>query len=141
MIAFHDIREGQALPKLKLAVTPSLIVAGAMATNDYENVHHDKAAAQARGVPDIFMNILTSNGHVQRYVTDWAGPQARIKSIALNLGAPNFAGDEMTLSGAVVAKSEAEGERLVEVRVSGANSLGEHVGATVRLSLPAEAHA
>ena len=136
MIAFADIAEGQALPKLKIALTPSLIVAGAMATNDYENVHHDKAAAQARGTPDIFMNILTTNGHVQRYVTDWAGPEARIKSIALKLGAPNFAGDVMTLSGAVVGKSEADGEGLVDVRVSGANSLGEHVGATVRFSLP-----
>ena len=72
----------------------------------------------------------------QRYVTDWAGPEARIKSIALKLGAPNFAGDVMTLSGAVVGKSEADGEGLVDVRVSGANSLGEHVGATVRFSLP-----
>ena len=138
MIAFRDIAEGHALPKLRIELTPSLIVAGAMATNDYENVHHDKAAAQARGVPDIFMNILTSNGHVQRYVTDWAGPQARIRSVALKLGAPNFAGDAMTLSGAVVAKSEADGEGLVEVRVSGTNGLGEHVSATVRLSLPAE---
>ncbi len=136
MTAFQDIVEGQALPKLKIAVTPSLIVAGAMATNDYENVHHDKAAAQARGVPDIFMNILTSNGHVQRYVTDWAGPQARIRSVAIKLGAPNFAGDTMTLNGSVVSKSDADGEGLVEVRVSGTNSLGEHVGATVRLALP-----
>ena len=70
---FEQITEGTALPELEFPITASAIVAGALATNDYENVHHDKAAAEATGVPDIFMNILTTNGLVQRYVGQWAG--------------------------------------------------------------------
>ena len=126
-----EFTEGTVLPRQELAITPSLIVAGAMATGDFENVHHDKAAAQARGVPDIFMNILTSNGQVQRYVTNWAGPGARVESVAIKLGAPNFAGDVMVLMGSVVTVS---GPR-VEVKVVGSNGIGEHVTATVRLVL------
>ena len=82
---FEQITEGTALPELEFPITASAIVAGALATNDYENVHHDKAAAEATGVPDIFMNILTTNGLVQRYVGQWAGqgaPLAREMSAA-----------------------------------------------------------
>lgn len=120
---------GQKLPDLSIPISAGAIVAGAIATNDFENVHHDKAAAEATGVPDIFMNILTSNGFVQRYVTDWAGPKARVNGVDIKLGAPNFAGDTMEMSGEVV---RVEG-REVDVSVSGRNTIGEHVGATVML--------
>ncbi|SFR91578.1 MaoC/PaaZ C-terminal domain-containing protein [Sphingomonas jatrophae] len=120
---------GQTLPELALPITAGAIVAGAIATNDFENVHHDKAAAQATGVPDIFMNILTTNGFVQRYVSDWCGTQARIAGIAIRLGAPNFVGDTMTLTGEVAS---VEGDRAT-VSVRGRNSIGDHVTATVTL--------
>lgn len=124
-----DLTVGQTLPELAVPITASAIVAGAIATNDYENVHHDKAAAQATGVPDIFMNILTTNGFVQRYVSDWCGVAARIAAVDIRLGAPNFAGDTMRLTGAV---SRIEGNR-IDVAVSGRNAIGEHVTATVTL--------
>ncbi|WOK36207.1 MaoC/PaaZ C-terminal domain-containing protein [Sphingomonas sp. C3-2] len=128
---FNDITVGQALPELSFPITASAIVAGALATNDYENVHHDKAAAQARGVPDIFMNILTTNGLVQRFVTDWAGPSARIRNIAIRLGAPNFAGDTMVVNGTVESVDAAA--QTAAIKVSGRNGLGEHVTSTVTI--------
>jgi len=131
---FEDIKEGAALPELEFPVTASAIVAGALATNDYENVHHDKAAAQATGVPDIFMNILTTNGLVQRYVGAWAGQSARVRNIKIKLGAPNFAGDVMRINGSVAHVDPATRE--VVVAVSGRNAIGEHVGATVTLHFP-----
>lgn len=124
-----DVTVGQVLPELAVPITASAIVAGAIATNDFENVHHDKAAAQATGVPDIFMNILTTNGFVQRYVSDWCGSGARIAAVEIRLGAPNFVGDTMRLSGTV---SRVEGSA-VDVAVSGRNAIGEHVTATVTL--------
>lgn len=121
--------EGQALPDLAVPITASAIVAGAIATNDFENVHHDKAAAQATGVPDIFMNILTTNGLVQRYVSDWCGADARIAAVDIRLGAPNFVGDTMRLSGTIARVALPE----VDVKVCGRNAIGEHVTATVTL--------
>ena len=131
---FEQITEGTALPELDFPITASAIVAGALATNDYENVHHDKAAAEATGVPDIFMNILTTNGLVQRYVGQWAGQGARVRKIAIRLGAPNFVGDTMRITGAVSRVDPAARE--VAVAVSGRNRIGEHVGATVTLHFP-----
>ena len=130
-MTFDDIQVGQALPELVIPITASAIVAGAIATNDFQNVHHDKAAAQATGVPDIFMNILTTNGFVQRFVTDWAGQDARIRNVAIRLGAPNFVGDAMRMNGEV-ATVDAD-KRTAEIKVSGRNGIGEHVSATVTI--------
>ena len=80
---FEDVTVGEALPPLDVATTTSIVVGGALASRDFTPVHHDKAAAQAQGLPDVFMNILTTNGFVGRYVTDWAGPDARIRGVKL----------------------------------------------------------
>jgi acyl dehydratase len=123
---------GTVLPELVLPLTPTFIVAAAIATVDYQDVHHDKDAAQRRGAPDIFMNILTTTGLVQRYVTDWAGPHALVRGVSVRLGVPNYPGDTMTLSGHVSAQDGP----LVTVDVRGANRLGDHVTGTVRIELP-----
>ena len=90
---------GDALPELAIPLTRTLIVATAIASRDYQDVHHDPGLAVERGSPDIFMNILTTNGFVGRFVTDWAGPGAVIESVSIRLGAPNYPGDTMTLTG------------------------------------------
>lgn len=127
----QDIKVGDKLPDLTIPITALQIVSGAIATQDFQNVHHDKAAAEAAGVPDIFMNILTTNGLVGRYLTDWAGQQVRLKRIQLKLGAPNFPGDTMVLSGKV---SAAEGG-VIKVDFKGKNGLGNHVTGCASLAI------
>lgn len=130
-MTFDDIKQGAGLPELVVPITASAIAVAAIATMDYQNVHHDKAAAQATGVPDIFMNILTTNGFVQRFVTDWAGQDARIRKVAIRLGAPNFVGDTMRINGEVAAVDAQA--RTADIKVSGRNGIGEHVSATVTI--------
>ena len=122
---------GERLPELKIPITRTLIVATAIASRDYQDVHHDPELARERGSKDVFMNILASNGLVGRFVTDWAGPGARLRKVAIRLGAPNYPGDTMTMTGEVAA---VDGD-LVTVAVRGANSLGDHVTGTVTLTL------
>jgi acyl dehydratase len=128
---------GDALPPLEIPVTRTLIVAGAIASRDYQDVHHDAELAREKGSPDVFMNILTTNGLVGRYVTDHFGPAAVLRKVAIRLGAPNYPGDTMVLTGTV---TDREGPTAV-VRVTGRNSLGNHVTGTVTLTLPPEAAA
>ncbi len=139
-LRFDDIAVGDALPELVIPLDRTLIVATALATRDYQDVHHDPGLAVERGSPDIFMNILTTNGFVGRFVTDWAGPGARIESVSIRLGAPNYPGDAMTLTGSVTrAETPAgrtDGRGVVEVAVRGANSRGDHVTGTVVVSVP-----
>ena len=120
---------GTVLPELEIDVTPTFVIAGAIATRDFQDVHHDRDRAVERGGKDIFVNILTTTGLVQRYVTDWAGPEAMVRKIAIRLGVPCYAGDKLTFSGKVVEAGD--GECVVEV--VGRCSLGDHVTGTVRI--------
>ena len=127
-----NVTVGDELPPLDIPLTRTLIVATAIASRDYQDVHHDAELARERGSKDIFMNILSTNGFVGRFVTDWAGPTAVIKQVAIRLGAPNYPGDTMHLTGQV---SAVDGN-VVTVDVRGANDLGDHVTGSVTLEMP-----
>ncbi len=134
---YGSVAVGERLPPLKIDVTAGLIVGGAIASRDFTPVHHEKAAAQAAGLPDVFMNILTSNGLMYRFVTDWSGPETTLKRIDVKLGAPNMPGMVMTITGEVVAKDDAAGT--VDINVSGDNNVwGNHMAGMVRVALPKE---
>jgi hypothetical protein len=126
---------GTKLPELSLYGDPTFIVSTAIATRDYQDVHHDRDKAQDKGSKDIFVNILTDTGLVQRYITDWAGPTAVIKSIFLRLGVPWYAYDTVKFKGEVTAIEDG----LVTLKVVGSNSLGDHVIATATLTIGGDA--
>lgn len=133
-LALEDVKVGDALPELRVPLTTTLIVGAALASRDFTPVHHDKGAAQAQGLGDVFMNILTTNGFVGRFVTDWAGPDAQLRNVSIKLGTPNLPGDTMTLKGSVAAVDAEAGT--VEVELAGTNSWGDHVTGSVQLALP-----
>lgn len=133
--AAPTVQVGAKLPELKLYGDPTFIVSTAIATRDYQDVHHDRDKAQAKGSKDIFVNILTDTGLVERFITDWAGPNARIKSIGLRLGVPWYAYDTVTFSGEVTAVDD----DLITLKIVGANSLGDHVIANATLVMGADA--
>ncbi|MEU4176888.1 acyl dehydratase [Streptomyces sp. NPDC026589] len=136
---------GDELPPLEIPLTRTLIVAGAIASRDYQDVHHDADLAREKGSPDIFMNILTTNGLVGRYITDLFGPNAVLRKVAIRLGVPNYPGDVMRLAGRVTEVAGPVGEESVRatttvtvtVTVTGDNSVGRHVTGTVVVTLPA----
>ena len=131
---YETVSVGDALPELPIDITTSLIIGGALASRDYMPVHHDKSAAQAQGMNDVFMNILTTNGLVGRYVTDWAGRDATVKGIAIKLGTPNLPGDTMTMTGQIAEKHDEDG--VVAIEIAGKNAWGNHVTGTVKIALP-----
>ena len=136
---FEDVEVGEALPELPVPLTRTLIVSTALASRDYQDVHHDSVLAAERGSKDIFMNILSTNGIVGRYVTDWSGPGGVLTDVKIRLGAPNYPDDTMTLTGSVTAKDDVvgpDGKGAVEVTLRGANGLGDHVTGTVTVRLP-----
>ncbi|WP_327143383.1 MaoC family dehydratase [Nocardia sp. NBC_01327] len=126
-----DVQVGTVLPELVIHADTTFVVSSALATRDFQDVHHDPAKAVERGSRTIFVNILTDTGLVQRFVTDWAGPGARVKSISLRLGVPLYAGDTLTLSGTVSAIAGPD----ISIDVVGADSLGNHITAKAVLSL------
>ena len=117
------------LPDRVIDVTPTFVVSSALATRDFYNVHHDRDFAVKAGSKDIFINILTTTGLVQRYVSAWA-PDAVVRAVSIRLGVPCYAGDTLTMDGQVL---EDNGDEQV-IAVTGRCSLGNHVTATVRIA-------
>jgi hypothetical protein len=126
------IAVGAELPPLELDITPTFVVSTALATRDFQDVHHDRDLAVARGSKDIFLNILTDTGLVQRFVTDWAGPTVLVKNIAIRLGVPCYAYEKLTFTGRVTARENQE----YVIEVAARNSLGDHLTGTVRIEVP-----
>ena len=127
---------GDELPPFELPVTTTVIVAGAIASRDFMPAHHDPDFARAQGAPHMFMNILTTNGYVARFVTDWAGPEAKVRSIKIRLGAPAVPGKPLRFSGRVEKVVDDGDERVIEVAIRAANDLGDHATGTVAVGLP-----
>jgi len=127
-----EVAVGDRLPPCPVDVTRKLVVGGATATFDGQDVHHDPAAARAKGLPDVIMNILTSSGVVARWLGDWAGDDAEFRNLRIGLGVSNHPDDVMTLTGTVEA---CEGDT-VTVAFAGTNSLGRHVHGAADLVLP-----
>jgi len=138
-LRFEEVEEGQTLPLCPIPITRSSIVATAIASRDYQDVHHDPELAKLRGSPDIFMNILTTTGLCGRYVSDWAGPEALIRGLKIRLGVPNYPHDTMVMSGTVLAKRSEQGKGIVELALQGRNRIGNHVTGTMEIELPAGA--
>ena len=124
------MKAGDEIPVWELPITPTLVVSTAIATRDFQDVHHDRDRAQAAGSKDIFMNILTSTALCERYVTDWAGPHVQIKGISIRLGAPAYPYDTLSFSGEVTDVTDG----IATITVTGAVSLGAHVTGTVRVA-------
>lgn len=135
-LTWDEVQVGDELPALVIDVTATVIVAGAIATRDFMPVHHDRSYANAQGAPDIFMNILSDTGYCSRFLTDWAGPEAMVKKLAIRLGVPVFPGSTLTYTGEVTATDPGDGEGTVEVELRATTDLGDHVTGNAVLSLP-----
>jgi acyl dehydratase len=126
-----DEGAGAALPPLAIPLDRLAVIACSVACGDYRAGHFDPDAARAIGLRDIIIDIATALGFTQRYVTDWAGPRARVRGIDIRLGVPCCAGDTLRLSGRVIG-TDAEG--VLSVRVLGETDWGAPISAIVELA-------
>lgn len=128
-----EVRAGDPLAPQLIALTPTRIIATAIATRDYQPVHHDIGAVAKQRNSSIFLNTHTTAGFLECYVHAWAGRDAFVKSVKFRLGVPAYAGDTLQLSGEVVDAPTRDG--LVTVKVLGINALGTHVEGEVVVRL------
>lgn len=126
------VEAGTALPGLEVALTPTLVVSTAPVRVNLAALRHDPGDAGAERAKGLFLNLSTTMSLVERYVTDWAGPEALVRGINVRLGVPAYAGDTLVFDGTVASCDGGE----VTVRVRGAVGLGDHARGTVRLTLP-----
>ncbi len=135
-LPWEEVSVGDVLPTLAVPLTATEIVAGAIASRDFMPVHHDRDYAQSQGAPDIFMNILSSTAHCSRYLTDWAGPEAMVRRLAIRLGVPAFPGTTLLFSGVVTGTERRGDEGAIELDLRAGTDLGDHVTGRASLTLP-----
>ncbi len=128
-----DVRAGQELPSFKVPVTITSVMATALATRDYQPVHHDLEKVKSLGNETVFTNTHTTAAYLEKLVMQWAGPDAFLKSLKLRLGVPNYAGDELTLKGKVTSLDPLT--QRVTIAIVGSNSRGDHVIAELVVEL------
>jgi acyl dehydratase len=133
-LKYDSVSVGDTLPDTAIDISVSFVVAGAVASRDFTPVHHNKAAANASGLANVFPNILTDNGLTGRYITDWAGPDSTIKRVNIKLGAPVMPGEQLKFTGEVTEKDDATG--VVDVKVVAKGGWGMHLDGIVRVQLP-----
>lgn len=131
-----DIEVGDGVTPLTLNLTTTMIVAGAIATRDFMPVHHDPDYARSQGAPDIFLNILSTNAYVARFITDWAGAETFIRNINIRLGVPAIPNQALNFSGEVLTVTEEGDECVVEISVKVSNEMGDHATGTAILTVP-----
>ncbi|MGF6282745.1 acyl dehydratase [Pseudomonas silensiensis] len=134
-VRFEDISVGQSLPAFREEVTTSSIVASAMATRDFHPIHHDLDKVRELGHSELFLNIFASNAYVERFVSQWAGTEARLSRMSIRLGAPCYAGNTLRIEGAVSDLGRAP-IRWVEIEIRAYGNEVAHASGVVRLEWP-----
>lgn len=140
-LLYGDVAVGDSLPELAVEVTATTVVLGAIASRDWRPMHHDfKFATERNGVANIFLNTPNQAAWFERYLTDWAGPHARLGSMTFRMRTSVFPDDTMTFSG-TVTETTTDDAGCGWASVDVALMVGERVGSTcsARIALPTHA--
>ena len=140
-LTIDEVRVGDQLPELVHEVTATSIILGALASRDWRPMHHDRDFARERnGTRDIFMNTPNQAAWLERFITDWAGPKARIGRYKFRMGDSICPGDTMVFSG-VVQSTQTDEQSCCWVNLAIQLSVGSAVKTsfTARVALPADA--
>ena len=131
-----DIGVGDELSPMDIELTHTIVTATAIASMDFMPVHHDKDFALSQFAPDAFLNILSTNGFVSKFLTDWVGPSTWVKNISIKLGVPAVPHQTLRFTGEVLEKTEAHDKVEITVSVIAANDMGNHATGSAVILLP-----
>jgi len=133
---WREVTLGDVVTPLALDITLRRLVHNACSSWDMFPGHHDLEYARAHGHPDVFANTSLLLAVVDRMVTDWAGPWARVVRRSLVMELPVHPGDTLTASG-LVTDCRRDGElHLVDIRTELATQRGRSAYGTTSIALP-----
>lgn len=135
-VRYDDLSVGDAIPDLVLPPISRLQLAlFAGASGDHNPIHVDDEQARGGGLPGVIAHGMLNMAFLGRVVTAWV-PQRAIRSLSTRFAAMAFPGDVVTCKGVVANKTEANGEKLVELTLTAENQKGDKLlvgAATVAL--------
>jgi acyl dehydratase len=136
---FEDVPIGAEITALEKYPTPRQLVMYAGASGDYNNIHYDRDAAAAKGLPGIVVHGQLVSACLMQMLTDWLGAAGVLKKYSVSYKAMTFPGEKLLLRGTITKKSDA-GDGLVTLSIWAENPRGEKtVAGTAVVQLPRRA--
>jgi len=124
-LKFDDVKIGDTLPPLTLEpVNRTTLALFAGASGDHNRVHIDTDYARKAGMPDVFAHGMLSMAYLGRLLTRWVD-QRQLREFGVRFVGITHLGHQVTCTGRVVDKFEADGERRVKLEIQTANQYGE----------------
>jgi acyl dehydratase len=111
---------GDQLPDLVKQPTTRQLVQYAGASGDFYEIHYDQDFARGTGLPGVILHGLLKAAWLAQLVTDWAGPEARLKAYDVSYRGLDFPGRPYRCRGIV---RSVEGG-LAEVEIWGEDAEG-----------------
>jgi acyl dehydratase len=122
---YSDVQVGDELALLKLeAVNRTVLALYAGASGDHNQVHIDLDFARKSRQPDVFAHGMLSAAYLGRLLTNWV-PQSQIRSLSMRFVGITQLGHIPHLTGRIVEKFEADGEKRVRLLIQCSNQHDE----------------
>jgi acyl dehydratase len=124
-VNFDTLKVGDTLPPLALpGVDRTTLALFAGASGDHNTVHIDIDAARKAGMPDVFAHGMLSMAWLGRLLTQWAD-QRQLRQFGVRFVGITHLGHQITCTGRIAEKFEADGERRVRLEIQTANQYGQ----------------
>jgi hydroxyacyl-ACP dehydratase HTD2-like protein with hotdog domain len=104
-----DVAVGTELPPVVRNASRAQLFLYSAATWNPHRIHYDVDYARFEGHPDVIVHGPLQGAWLSQYVTDWAGPAARLESLAWQNRASAVPEQDYTFRGRVTA---IEGDRV-----------------------------
>lgn len=121
---YEDVQVGDALPKLvKSPVTHLQLVRYAGASGDFNPLHTDPKIGESIGTGGIIAHGMLIMGFVGELLSDYIGPHA-LRKFGVRFRGMTHLDDEITCTGTITEKYEANGEARIAGKVQAADQNG-----------------
>jgi acyl dehydratase len=122
---YEDVQVGDALPKLvKSPVTHLQLVRYAGASGDFNPLHTDPKIGESIGTGGIIAHGMLIMGFVGELLSDYIGPHA-LRKFGVRFRGMTHLDDEITCTGTITEKYEANGEARIAGKVQAADQNGD----------------
>jgi acyl dehydratase len=125
---WEDVNEGDEIPEIQYPLTIQRMVMAAGANRDFNPIHHNSAAAQRGGAPDMYAMNFFHNGMWERAVREFIGLDGSIRRIGpFRMRIFSTVGDTVVVRGKVTRKFHEAGTSLVELEVQSLLASNENI--------------
>jgi acyl dehydratase len=122
---YEDVQVGDELPRLvKGPVTHLQLVRYAGASGDFNPLHTDPKIGEALGIGGIIAHGMLIMGFVGQLLSDYVGPTA-LRKFDIRFKGMTRIGDEISCTGTITEKYEADGEARIAGKVQAADQNGD----------------